>query len=162
MHVPHCLFEKVLFTHNVTSSMKSIDSNCLLTQIGMVLMCSVFLICCDSNPTEMGPRILETGTWGSEETRLDVEATGATITFFCAEGTVDGMIEVNQDDEFDATGTMISGPVAGPARPVRYLGDIIGDLMTLSIAFTDSIGGDMGTYQLTRGLNSDVSYLCRC
>ena len=83
------------------------------------------------------------------------------ITFFCAEGDLAEKVWVDQDGAFEVQGTMISGPVAGTPRPVRYQGLIAGNKLTLSITYTDTME-DFGVFELTRDFDSTVAFICRC
>ena len=101
------------------------------------------------------------GDWGGEHIGLVVGATGATIEYDCASGTIDEPL-VATDGVFSAVGTHTRGH-GGPVRqdeipdkhPARYDGRVDGETMILDVMLTDS-GEKLGRYTLVRGRTAQV------
>ena len=101
------------------------------------------------------------GDWGGEHIGLVVAASGATIEYDCATGTIDEPL-VATDGAFSAVGTHTPGH-GGPIRqdeipdkhPARYEGLIDGETMTLDVTLSDS-GEKLGRYTLVRGRPAQV------
>lgn len=105
---------------------------------------------------------LPAGAWSGPHMGMAVTDTGASITFDCAAGRVNGPLTLGADGRFDWSGTFApghGGPVpvgtTEPSYAARYTGRAtrIGLTVTLSLvdtAFTPQ------TYTLVRGGNADV------
>lgn len=115
-----------------------------------------------------------TGMWGGAHVRLDFGERGATLEYGCAHGTIDEQISLNAEGRFDVRGTheteqggaittgisaanedennatANTNGAAANAHPVRYVGLIKGDVMTLSVTHRDT-KQDFGTFTLKRG-----------
>jgi hypothetical protein len=95
--------------------------------------------------------------WGGEHIGLKISATGATLEYDCASGTIDQPIVATTDGNFVAQGTHTRGH-GGPTRmdeipdrhPARYDGWTDGETMRLSVTLTDT-GDKLGSYTLVRG-----------
>ena len=95
--------------------------------------------------------------WGGDHVGLTVTATGGTLEYDCAAGTIDQPIVASVDGNFVALGTHSPGH-GGPImqgevpvrRPARYNGWTDGEAMTLKVTLTDS-NETLGTFRLTRG-----------
>jgi hypothetical protein len=105
---------------------------------------------------EKGKR-LPAGTWGGQGIRIEVSDAGATIDYDCAHGSIDESISLDKAGRFDAKGLHVrerGGPVREGAEPkgepARYLGQIQGDTMTLSVRFANR-DEPIGTFTLVRG-----------
>lgn len=106
--------------------------------------------------TPAAPRAVAEGTWGGEGAGLDVTRDGVQLAFDCAHGSIEGAIAIDADGRFDVRGVYVKDsfgptrPGASPDRPVRYVGRIDGDAMTLSIV---PAGSDepIGSYTLVKG-----------
>lgn len=53
------------------------------------------------------PELIPTGTWGGDHIRLVVSATGATIEYDCAHGTIDEQLLLKEDGSFEAIGVNV-------------------------------------------------------
>ena len=131
------------------------------SKIIFTLYLALVLTSCDTTSTDSFPESLPSGVWGSDEAVLRIENDSATITWACAEGIIEDGIFVDHRGDFESTGTLTSGPVAKPSRPVRYRGTVLNNEMELTVDFTDS-SATMGTYLLDKGRDSNVEYICRC
>jgi hypothetical protein len=102
-------------------------------------------------------KTLPLGIWGGDHVGLFATATGATIEYDCAHGTIDQPIAIDAKGNFDATGTHVvefGGPLrAGDipdSHPARYTGLTDGRTMTLKITLTD-LNQTLGPYVLLYG-----------
>ena len=109
---------------------------------------------------------IASGTWGGMHIRIEVSARSASIEYDCANGTIDGPLNLDADGNFSLTGTHRrerGGPIRKDARaaihPALYTGTIKGDSMTLSVKLTDN-DEDLGTFTLERGSVGRV-YKCK-
>jgi hypothetical protein len=116
--------------------------------------------CGGAGPSPAGPapadRHVQAGTWGGDHIGLEVSATGATVEYDCAHGTIDGALALDGQGRFEARGSHVAergGPVReGDAQrgvPARYRGTVSGDTMTLTVTLDG--GEEVGTFTLTRG-----------
>jgi hypothetical protein len=100
--------------------------------------------------------------WGGEHIGLTVSATGATIEYDCASGTIDQPISAGSNGNFVANGTHTRGH-GGPVRedeipdrhPARYEGWTDGETMRLNVTLTDT-GEKLGSFMLIRGQSPRV------
>ncbi len=100
--------------------------------------------------------------WGGEHIGLTVGASGGTIEYDCAAGTIDQPIVAATNGEFIAQGTHTRGH-GGPARdgeipdlhPARYSGWTDGKEMRLTVTLTDT-GEKLGDFTLIRGQSPRV------
>jgi hypothetical protein len=100
--------------------------------------------------------------WGGEHVGLTVSATGGTLEYDCARGTIDQTIQAASDGNFVALGSHTRGH-GGPAiqgevpdrHPARYAGWTDGTTMRLSVTLTDS-GEKLGDFTLVRGQSPRV------
>jgi hypothetical protein len=112
--------------------------------------------------TTTGPdAVIMTGSWGGDHAVLDVTATGASIEFDCAHGTLPVPLTLNRGT-FEVTGDYVQehgGPIRSDEtvdrQPARYSGTVSGNTMNLLVRLTEK-GQDLGTYTLTRGLSGRV------
>jgi hypothetical protein len=85
-----------------------------------------------------GPGAL-VGLWGSSEAEFVVSGSGATYSAACSSGEIGRRIVVAVDGRFDEAGSLTSWGGAPPphhspaTRPVRFVGRISGDRLTLDI-----------------------------
>lgn len=102
----------------------------------------------------MGPLI---GSWGGEHVGLALTASGGTLEYDCAAGTIDGPVRPDGNGRFLATGSHTPGTGGpeqiGSPRPTytaSYSGQVTGEGMTLSVN-VPSRGIVIGPYRLRRG-----------
>ena len=100
--------------------------------------------------------------WGGDHVGLIVLATGGTLEYDCASGTIDQPVVAGTNGNFVARGTHTighGGPImAGeiPDRhPARYDGWTDGETMRLSVTLTDT-GQKLGEFKLVRGQSPHV------
>jgi hypothetical protein len=100
--------------------------------------------------------------WGGDHVGLTVSATGGTLEYDCASGTIDQPIVTATNGNFVAQGTHTighGGPIMvgeTPDRhPARYDGWTDGETMRLSVTLTDT-GQKLGEYTLVRGQSPHV------
>ena len=102
------------------------------------------------------------GPWGGQHAVMVLTATGGTMEYDCAAGTISNDWTVSPDGIFAATGQHMPGH-GGPVRidedtvrrPARYQGTIRGSTMTLTVVLTDS-ATVLGVFSLTRGQAGSV------
>lgn len=123
---------------------------------GVLVLLSLVVIGVTAAGTPRTQRIAS-GTWGGMHIRIEVSARSATIDYDCANGTIDGPLNLDADGNFSLTGTHRRerpGPIRKDARsaihPALYTGTIKGDSMTLTVKLTDN-DEDLGTFTLKRG-----------
>ena len=100
--------------------------------------------------------------WGGDHVGLTVSATGGTLEYDCASGTIDQAIVAATNGNFVAQGTHTIGH-GGPSmvgeipdrHPARYEGWTDGETMRLSVTLTDT-GQKLGDFTLTRGQSPHV------
>src|SRR5947209_6144391 len=98
-----------------------------------------------------------TGTWGGEHIGLEVTAQGGQVEYDCAHGTIDQRIVPDARGRFDVRGTHVrehGGPVrkdeTADGHPARFVGEIKGDTMTLTVTESDTEEA-VGTFTLVFG-----------
>ena len=109
------------------------------------------------SPRPASGTTLEVGAWGGDHVNLLVVATGGTLEYDCAHGTIDQPFVVDSSGRFDLAGTHTrehGGPIRigekEDKRPARYTGTTDGRTMTLTVTVTGS-NEPLGTFTLTRG-----------
>ena len=85
------------------------------------------------------------GDWGGEHVGLSVEATGASVTFDCAHGRIQGPLLLDRDGRFRVDGVYIrehGGPVlvdeTEDAHPASYSGSTDGATLRFEIKLADT------------------------
>jgi hypothetical protein len=79
------------------------------------------------------------GAWGGDDIRLAITASGASLEFDCAAGTIDAPFLTDASGHFNLPGsTWFTPPVVfenwqPDRRPARYSGVVEGNLMTLTV-----------------------------
>jgi hypothetical protein len=107
--------------------------------------------------------VLPDGRWGGDHAELIVAASGATIEFDCAHGTLSVPIAVDADGGFDVSGTF-TREQGGPIRedeppapvPARYAGTTDGRKTTLSVTLVDAPHAPIGPFELVLGRSGRV------
>ena len=118
------------------------------------VVCSVFLLMAVSAAE---PEALPAGSWGGKHISLEVTATGGTLDYDCAHGTIDEKIVLDRNGRFRVSGTHVEehgGPVRLSEKSggyaVTYIGQVKGGKMKLSILRKDN-KKPVGTFTLERG-----------
>ncbi len=108
----------------------------------------------------VGPQLL--GMWGGEHISMEITASGTTIEYDCAHGTIDGFFAIDGSGRFDLSGVHVlehGGPVQDgvppDAHPARYVGRTNGRTMSLTVTMTDT-DQVVGTFALVRGVPGQV------
>jgi hypothetical protein len=120
----------------------------------------------DEQPARPGTRVVaprsmvqtvSLGAWGGVHVSLLLTATGGTLEYDCAHGTIDQPFDIDSAGRFQLAGTHTrehGGPIRKDEKPdthpARYNGAVDGDTMTLTVTLTDS-NEVLGTFTLTRG-----------
>jgi hypothetical protein len=85
------------------------------------------------------------GNWGGEHISLEVTAQGGQVEYDCAHGTIDQKVVPDAEGRFDLRGTHVrehGGPVRkdeiADSHPARFVGEIKGDTMTLTVTEADT------------------------
>jgi hypothetical protein len=118
-----------------------------------VLVAFSLVGCEGSNvPTELPP-----GQWGGDHVSLTVSATGASLEFDCAHGTVEEPPLLDSQGQFNLRGVYVrehGGPVREgepeDRHPALYFGQLEGSRVALSIRLTDD-GMQIGPYAAQLG-----------
>jgi hypothetical protein len=102
-----------------------------------------------------------TGEWGGRHVHLALTATGGTLDYDCAAGTIEGPLRPNEDGQFSAVGTHTpgqGGPEAvgqvPPTYRVRYAGTVRGNRMRLHGRVDNGVV--LGPYDLRRGAEPTI------
>lgn len=96
------------------------------------------------------------GSWGTRGANMNVTAQGAEIDFACAHGSINRSVTVDNNGQFDVTGTYTQehgGPVRvgeDNSQPARYRGKVMDKTLSLTIELTRS-NETLGPFTLTRG-----------
>lgn len=105
---------------------------------------------------EKGKR-LPAGAWGGQGIRMEVSDAGARIDYDCAHGSIDQPISFDPVGHFEGKGLHFrehGGPVREGAEskgePARYIGQIDGETMTLTVRFANR-DETVGSFTLVRG-----------
>ena len=100
---------------------------------------------------------IEVGAWGGDHVSLLVAATGGTVEYDCAHGTIDQPFVADPSGRFDLAGTHTrehGGPIRigekEDKRPARYTGMTDRRTMTLTVTLTGT-NERIGTFTLTHG-----------
>ena len=108
-------------------------------------------------PRPASGKPIEVGAWGGDHVNLLLTATGGTLEYDCAHGTIDQPFLTDSSGRFDLAGTHTrehGGPIRigekEDKRPARYTGTTDGRTMTLTVALAGS-NEPLGTFTLTRG-----------
>ncbi|HSP93191.1 MAG TPA: hypothetical protein VLU06_01475 [Thermoanaerobaculia bacterium] len=103
------------------------------------------------------PKRVSAGQWGAMGIAMEVTESGATIEYDCAHGTIDQPLVLDADGRFDVKGHHFrehGGPIRegeeSRGEPVRYVGQVTGDSMTLTVK-PEGSDSPIGNHQLVRG-----------
>ena len=97
------------------------------------------------------------GNWGGPNVHIEVTDGGTRIRFNCAQGVIEGPVELDSEGRFSAKGTFTAEGM-GPrneddppkARPAVYSGVVSDKKMTLTVTVPDD-KAEGGTFELTLG-----------
>ena len=102
----------------------------------------------------MGPHA---GQWGAMGIAMEVTEYGARIEYDCAHGTIDQPLVLDAEGRLDVKGLHYrehGGPIrqeeVSRGVPVRYVGQVTGDTMTVTVT-PDGSDSPIGNHQLVRG-----------
>jgi len=123
-------------------------------------ICLAVLVAACASAT--GPdAVVTVGSWGGEHAVLTLDASGGSIEFDCAHGTLPAPIPL-MHNSFDVAGDYVQehgGPVREGEqvvhRAARYQGSVDGMRMTLTVTLSDT-GDRIGSFTLTRGTSGRV------
>jgi hypothetical protein len=121
------------------------------TRVAMALALVAAIGCGDGPPTPVGAQL--DGTWGGDNAGLIVTDSLAHVHIGCTLGDASAPILPSPDGRFEAEGTynIDAYPVdRGITHPARFIGQIAGQTMTLSVELTDT-AVRLGPVRLTRG-----------
>ena len=112
---------------------------------------------CSTVPAASSP---VTGNWGGTHIGLHLGATGGTIEYDCASGTIEPVV-TGSDGNFAGVGTHTPGH-GGPVRegevmptyPVTFAGRVSGDRMTLVGKVSNGV--ELGPFTLRRGAEPGI------
>lgn len=120
----------------------------------------------DAQPVRPGTRVVaprsptqavSLGGWGGNHLGLVLTATGGTLEYDCAHGTIDQPFVTDSAGRFQLAGTHTrehGGPIRRDEKPdmhpARYTGGVDGDTTALTVTLTDS-NEVLGIFTLTRG-----------
>ena len=97
------------------------------------------------------------GNWGATGIAMEVTESGARIEYDCAHGTIDQPLVLDAEGRLDVKGLHFrehGGPVRegeeSSGVPVRYVGQVTGDTLTLTVK-PEGSDSPIGNYQLVRG-----------
>lgn len=115
-----------------------------------------------SSPTsEGGNQNALGGVWGGTGIAVTVTASGATVEFDCAHGTIAQPVVLDASGRFSANGTYVQehgGPIApGPedSHPAVYRGTVQGSTMTLTVTLSDT-AQTVGTFTAVHGASPRI------
>jgi hypothetical protein len=109
------------------------------------------------SPTAADGANVPAGEWNGQHIALSVTASGATVEFDCAHGTINGTLTLDANNHFAVNGTFVrehGGPTredeASKGVPASYTGTLKDDTLTVTVELTDS-KESVGVFTLTRG-----------
>jgi hypothetical protein len=108
-----------------------------MTRISVLLSVFATLACSATTSTRITDVV---GTWGGDNAGLIVNNTDVHVHIGCTLGDAVGPIRTDANGRFEATGTynVDAYPVdRGIVHPARFVGQIRGETMTLTVSLTD-------------------------
>jgi len=135
----------------------------------VVLMLMIPITACErgthetASPGTVGaPQFVQAGAWGGDDIGLDVSQAGAKFDFDCANGTIDGQIQLDTFGHFAVDGLYFQergGPVNNLGQPIgvvaSYKGEVIDTSMTLTVTNLDT-GVKVGDFVLSFGATPNI------
>jgi hypothetical protein len=129
--------------------------------IAAVVMIALFVLSLVSGSAASAPQrvkrnTIAAGVWGGQHVRMDVNETGATFEFDCANATVAEPIAIDQHGQFRAKG-VFHAESPGPSREsdptenanATFTGSVEGDTLHLIISITDE--NESRSFTLVKG-----------
>jgi hypothetical protein len=123
--------------------------------IGLATM--VILVATLTVHSQTRTRRIAKGVWGGPHINLNVETDAGSIEYDCANGTIEGPLNLDSKGRFTLKGThspQRGGPVrrdeTRTARPALYTGTVKGQTMTLNVVLTDT-NENVGKFKLIFG-----------
>ena len=96
-----------------------------------------------------------TGLWGSDDILIEVQNGRTRIYLACADGEIDGTIQLDGNGEFETPGTIAIGPIVRESLVAEYSGRVRGDTLTIRITVADS-DASFGPFDAIRGQSSQI------
>ncbi|HEV7397501.1 MAG TPA: hypothetical protein VGN86_13395 [Pyrinomonadaceae bacterium] len=126
-----------------------------ITAVLTIMFLGVVYVGVEGKPRKM--QKISDGVWGGQHIRLEVTNGSATIEYDCANGTINGPLNLDRSGKFRLTGTHVS-EMGGPIRinqprkgqAAQFTGWTDGKKMTLTVKLSDS-KEDLGTFSLEKG-----------
>jgi hypothetical protein len=124
------------------------------------LAAAIFLVAGCATLEQKPPYL--TGSWGGPGIGVTFRGALADVQFDCAMGSIDGLVMAAQGGAFSVKGMYRAG-ASGPIRvgqrfitqPATYSGDVVKDVMTLSVELDD--GSKFGPFTLTQGAPAQIT-----
>jgi hypothetical protein len=104
----------------------------------MCLLAMATNACSTESPPQFDGK-LALGTWGGDSAGMIVSDTAMHLHIACTYGDVSGRVPVNENGDFDVTGsyTLQAYPiVVGPSLPARFVGRLDDNQVTLTVTVT--------------------------
>ena len=104
--------------------------------------------CSDGDPVAPTPGPLALGTWGGDSAGMIVEQNNVHVHIKCTLGDVPTRITAGTDGRFDVNGSYVlrAYPIQiGPELPARFVGEVLGNRLQLTITVDDTVEKRMVT-----------------
>lgn len=134
----------------------------MLRRLLLALTIGSTILGCSDHP--VGPTgASAVGSWGGRDVSLMLLAEGGSLVYSCGAGSIDPGWTLSHRGEFSASGVHHFGggplpPEGHPPHPARYVGQVRGDTLRLTVTLTD-IAQVLGPFTLHRG-GPPVIVLC--
>jgi hypothetical protein len=139
-----------------TGQTKEVDMMDAASMVTRTMALIVLSTTCAGAPVAPRQQRLPSGLWGGQHASMEVTDAGAQLEFDCAHGRIDQAISL-ESGRFDVKGTY-SPERPGPrreddntARTVRYVGEVDGKKMKLTINGTDGSSDAIASFTLEHG-----------
>jgi hypothetical protein len=103
---------------------------------------AVAVACGARDPLSPTPGPIAVGTWGGDSAGVIVDNAGVHVHIKCTLGNVPATIVAGADGRFDVAGSYVlrAYPVQiGPELPARFVGEVLGDRLTLTVTVNDTV-----------------------
>jgi len=104
--------------------------------------------CTDNDPAGPTAGPLARGTWGGDSAGMIVDEAGVHVHIKCTLGDMQMPVVAGTDGRFDVTGSYVlrAYPVQiGPALPARFVGEVLGSRLRLTVTVDDTVEKEMVT-----------------